>query len=145
MVLIAESKKRGRPPVEWDAGDIAKFKELCAIFCTRDEISAVFGVSHKTLNRLIDENLRAEIAPDTTTPISFEDAFEVYSAAGRASLRRQQYKKALEGNTTMLIWLGKQHLGQDDRTVVVEQKTEEATPLDDITRRLADIRNSPED
>jgi hypothetical protein len=34
---------------------------------------------------------------------------------GRMSLRRLQWKKAQEGNTTMLIWLGKQYLGQSDK------------------------------
>ena len=31
------------------------------------------------------------------------------------SLRRAQYQKALDGNPTMLIWLGKQILGQRER------------------------------
>jgi len=26
-----------------------------------------------------------------------------------------QYTAAMEGNTTMLVWLGKQHLGQSDQ------------------------------
>ena len=30
------------------------------------------------------------------------------------SLRRKQYELALEGDRTMLIWLGKQHLGQSE-------------------------------
>lgn len=30
-------------------------------------------------------------------------------------LRAAQYKAAMEGNTTMLIWLGKQRLGQSDK------------------------------
>lgn len=30
------------------------------------------------------------------------------------SLRRSQYKKALNGDTTMLIWLGKVYLGQKE-------------------------------
>jgi hypothetical protein len=33
----------------------------------------------------------------------------------RQSLRRAQIKSALSGNPTMLIWLGKQYLGQRDR------------------------------
>ena len=31
------------------------------------------------------------------------------------SLRRKQVQLALKGNATMLIWLGKQHLGQSDK------------------------------
>lgn len=33
---------------------------------------------------------------------------------GRISLRRLQWKAAMQGNVTMLIWLGKQYLGQRD-------------------------------
>ena len=33
----------------------------------------------------------------------------------RTSLRRWQYEKAKDGNVAMLIWLGKQLLGQRDR------------------------------
>ena len=33
---------------------------------------------------------------------------------GRTSIRRAQYKAALDGNPTMLIWLGKQLLGQKE-------------------------------
>ena len=34
---------------------------------------------------------------------------------GRRSLRRLQWAQAERGNTTMLLWLGKQMLGQRDR------------------------------
>lgn len=33
-----------------------------------------------------------------------------------ASLRRKQYEIAMSGNPTMLIWLGKQFLGQSDKS-----------------------------
>ena len=35
-------------------------------------------------------------------------------AAGKMRLRKAQYRKALEGNPVMLIWLGKNVLGQKD-------------------------------
>ena len=45
--------------------------------------------------------------------------FSVYSTQkkelGQELLRRTQYDKALAGNVTMLIWLGKQYLGQADK------------------------------
>ncbi len=36
------------------------------------------------------------------------------------SLKRKQWEMAMGGNITMLIWLGKQNLGQTDK---VEQRT----------------------
>lgn len=35
--------------------------------------------------------------------------------SGDNLLRAAQYKAAMGGNTTMLIWLGKQRLGQSDK------------------------------
>jgi len=37
---------------------------------------------------------------------------------GSTSIRRMQFKKAMEGDTTMLIWLGKQKLGQTDKRYI---------------------------
>ena len=38
--------------------------------------------------------------------------------AGFVSLRRKQYELAMAGNATMLIFLGKQYLGQSDKREV---------------------------
>lgn len=127
----------------WTTADIEKFRELCGCFATRDEICATFGVSPKTLNRLINEKLHDEIAPDSDKPVTFQDAFQAYSAAARGSLRRKQFELALNGDKTMLIFLGKNYLGQTDReTVVVGEKESDETkepPLFDILRRQGEL------
>jgi AraC-like DNA-binding protein len=71
---------------------------LAKIHCTYEEIAAVVGCSTDTLKR------------------RFADRIEKGREAGKASLRRLQFEKAEEGNPTMLIWLGKQHLGQADES-----------------------------
>ena len=43
------------------------------------------------------------------------ESFEDGAAQGRMSLRRAQLNIALKGNPTMLIWAGKQLLGQSDK------------------------------
>ena len=40
------------------------------------------------------------------------------------SLRRKQYTSAMDGNTTLLIWLGKNWLGQKDQAEVATAQTE---------------------
>ena len=102
----------GRKPIEWDAKDMQTFKGLCSIFCTRDEICQIMHVDKKTLLRLINENFAEEVTGYKTKRITFEDAFEYFSAEGKKSLRRKQIDMALDGNTTMLVWLGKCYLGQ---------------------------------
>jgi hypothetical protein len=91
------------------AEDEWKFIEaLCKIQCTGEEIAFALGISYDTLQRRVVE----------THGISFAEYYKRESAGGRASLRRAQWNKAMEGNPTMLIWLGKQYLGQKDQQEV---------------------------
>lgn len=84
-------KKAGRRPLDIDP---AQVEALARIDCTTPEIAAVVGCSEDTLERRFAGNL------------------EKGRREGRASLRRMQYKLAMDGNATMLIWLGKMQLGQ---------------------------------
>ena len=127
-------RKTGRPASTWSERDIEQFKSLCAIFCTEAEICSVMGVSDKTLvnliNRYLYEDITGHKQGKNDPPVTFTEAFERYSATGKASLRREQFKVAKEGSTTMLIWLGKQHLNQSER---IEQTVAEVPyVVDDI-------------
>jgi predicted transcriptional regulator len=78
-------------------------RRLAEIQCTQNEIAHVMGISKSTLKN----HLLAEI-----------DQGKSY---GKVKLRRAQYNKAVEeGNPTMLIWLGKQLLGQADQPMSSE-------------------------
>ena len=84
----------GRPKKDVDEKLI---EQLARIHCTYDEIASIVGVSKSTLSE------------------RFRTLIENAMNEGRASLRRQQYKLAMDGDKTMLVWLGKQLLGQRDR------------------------------
>lgn len=71
--------------------------KLAAMFCTVDEIAACLEVSKDTIER----RCKAEL--------------ESGRQKGKASLRRKQYALAMDGDRVMLIWLGKQYLGQKDK------------------------------
>lgn len=77
--------------------DAEQVKALAAINCTMDEIAAVLDTSTVTL--------RAR----------FLAQIEAGRAIGKQSLRRYQWEAAKRGNVTMLIWLGRQLLGQTDK------------------------------
>ena len=47
--------------------------------------------------------------------MNFSDYLPQKALAGKASLRRTQWKTATGGNPTMQIWLGKNMLGQTDK------------------------------
>jgi hypothetical protein len=84
----------GRPRKEVN---VEQIETLARIHCTYEEIAAVTGVSTKTLQR------------------NYVHLIEKGREEGKASLRRIQFKKALEGHPTMMIWLGKQYLDQKDK------------------------------
>src|SRR5689334_8859350 len=94
MTETDRKRGRGRPRKVVDAKIV---REMAAIGCTAAEIGAVVGCSVDTLDR------------------NFADALKEGREAGRATLRRMQWAAAKKGNPTMLIWLGKQMLGQKDR------------------------------
>ena len=58
--------------------------------------------------------------------MSFADAYERYSAGGKISLRRYQWKMA-EHNCSMAIFLGKQYLGQSDQQELKVSKSDDET------------------
>jgi len=95
-------KVMGRPV---KAFSVELFRKLCAMQCTKEEIAHCLDMSLTTLERRVDKSFK-----DT-----FEGAFKRFSAMGKASLRRKQFQLALTGDKTMLVWLGKQYLGQADK------------------------------
>jgi hypothetical protein len=91
----------GRPAIEFD---LAQIEGLARIQCTDEEIAAAVGCSVDTLaRRKVDDP-------------AFMEALQRGKAKGRGSLRRLQWQRANGGSDTMLIWLGKQLLGQRDKS-----------------------------
>lgn len=84
----------GRPKADIKPDQVAA---LARIGCTQEEIAAVLKCTPRTLRNRFKEEIRSGM-----------DEM-------RASIRRWQYMKAKDGNVAMLIWLGKQYLGQKDR------------------------------
>lgn len=91
----------GRPLKEIDK---KQFEGLCSIFCTEEEICLLLETTDKTLNKWCKR----------TYGMDFSDSYKKFSAHGKMSLRRKQRDVALKGSVPMLIWLGKQFLGQKD-------------------------------
>lgn len=91
-------------------------EKLAAIGCSQEEIATVLGCTRQWINQRFKRQVSAG-----------HDRL-------RMSLRRWQYEKAKGGNVAMLIWLGKQYLGQTDKTdsrvteAVVEIERIPATP-----------------
>mgnify|MGYP002640436069 CR=1 FL=1 len=97
-------KKIGRPlaVIDWEEVD-----KLFALQCTGEEIAGYLGFSYDTIERAMKRE----------HGLSFAEYSQQKGSVGKISLRRRQWKTA-ESNPTMQIWLGKQMLGQSDKSEV---------------------------
>jgi len=101
-------KPVGRPRIEITNDEWQKIIGLIRIQCTAEEICGIYGFSEDTLSRRIAET-------DWLEASSFAELYKKHQHEGKASLRRAQWKAATDGNATMLVWLGKNMLGQTDK------------------------------
>jgi hypothetical protein len=93
-----KSNDLGRPEKSIDLQELEK---LCALQCTQVDLACWFDVSLSTIERRQRDS-------------EFAAVMARGYARGRVSLRRKQMQLAEQGNPAMLIWLGKQYLGQRD-------------------------------
>ena len=96
---FAIGNKGGRPKKGIDFDTVRK---LASIMATQEEIATFLDVNVKTLQR--DKE--------------FSRIYKEGIDKGKMSLRRMQMKAAEKGNTSMLIWLGKQYLNQKDQSSI---------------------------
>ena len=118
-------KKVGRPRKEITAKQV---EALAAMQASYAEMAAALDCSCEVLER------------------RFSAAIKRGREQATMSLKRAQFRLALSGHPTMLIWLGKQYLGQKDRS---ELSTPPGQPFamtsgnDDrlsiLARRIADM------
>lgn len=102
----------GRPKKQVDAEKVYK---AASYGCTYKEIGDILGVSSDTIKR------------------RFRKEVELGKAHLKQRLRKAQISLALEGNATMLIWLGKNMLNQSDNGTFEEDEL-----LDDVEFDLDD-------
>jgi len=95
-----KSPTKQRIPVDWELVD----KYLIG-GAKGSQVAAAIGVHYDTLSNRCKEDHNV--------------LFSEYSAKkkqkGNLMLHAKQYQVAMSGNTTMLVWLGKQRLGQTDQ------------------------------
>lgn len=87
--------------INWDQLD-----KLFRMQCTQQEVASFFDCSIQGLNSAIERQFGMTLGQYA----------EEKRAGGKASIRRAQWHKAvIEKNPALLIWLGKQYLGQSDK------------------------------
>jgi len=112
--MPGKKKKPGRPkkpvgrPKKYNL-DTNKVEELAGYGCTDTEMASFFDISRTTLER------------------NYGQFITKGRDKGKTRLRKLQWKSAEKGNVVMLIWLGKQVLGQTDR-----KEVEMINPIDNV-------------
>lgn len=112
-----------RPLLEIDSNEILKLAQLG---CKNEEIADFIGCSEQTITHRFQEQLdkgRADL---------------------KMSLRRMQIQAAQRGNVAMMIWLGKQLLGQIDRSHIDISKVPDEIFIEEAKRRLEGGTKEPE-
>jgi hypothetical protein len=108
-----EQRPVGRPRKDLTDKEWEMLLSMLRINCTQVECCSVLDMDDDTLERNIAER----------GGVNFSQLYKRYAGQGKTSLRRMQYTSAEAGNVTMQIWLGKQWLGQTDKSEVKQETT----------------------
>ena len=98
---VPKPEGRSAPPFVFDPNQVSIFGMYAATYETMAEF---FGVSIDTIRRRMQDE-----------GSDFCKAYKKGKGQALMKLREAQLQKALSGDSTMLIWLGKQLLGQTDK------------------------------
>lgn len=118
---VKTGKRMGRPyKLNPDTVTLEKVKLLAQLQCTEVEAASYLKVD--------DETFKDFLAREPDAAATWSEG----RAEGIVKLRNAQFRKALSGNPEMLKWLGRQVLGQSDKTVV-EQTGKDGGPIQTAT------------
>lgn len=106
--------------------DLKKIAAWAQVGCTRDEMADLLSVDRDWFNHAISQDY------------GLEEAVLTGFSNFKASLRSVQAKLALSGHPGMLIWLGKQFLGQSDKQES-RQETTVNIVLQNAMKELRDL------
>ena len=100
---MTKAQGRGRPKavINWKMVD-----EYLRSQCDGAHIANILGIHPNTLYLACEEKFN----------INFSEYSQQKKGEGKELLRARQFKAAMEGDKTMLVWLGKQYLGQREKT-----------------------------
>jgi len=121
-------ENEGRPKIKFTEVKWKEFEQLCSFQCTKIEIQEWFGITDKTLDRLLKGKYKK----------SFSDVFSQKRSKGKVSLRRKQWLLA-DTNAAVAIFLGKNYLGQADKQEIehsgsIEQKVDNMSKKERLAR-----------
>ena len=107
---------RTKIPIDW-----TRVEKMAMAGASGVQIAAAIGIHYNTLA----ERYKADNKHD------FSEYLATKREKGNELLLRKQYDVAMSGDKTMLVWLGKQRLGQTERQAI--DHTTQGEKIDIIT------------
>lgn len=103
---------RGRPKAVINWAEVDKYLQSQ---CDGAHIASLFGIHPNTLYIACEEKFK----------MNFSEYSAKKKGEGKELLRARQFKAAMDGDKTMLVWLGKQYLEQrekSDSNITLQEK-----------------------
>lgn len=122
-----EKKKCGRPKKEinWK-----KVDEYLRAQCDGVGIASLLGMNPETLYKACKEYNK----------MGFSEYSALKRSEGKELLRFKQFQTALDGDKTMMVWLGKQYLDQKERSDAnINISDQEKKNRDDFLNKINEI------
>jgi hypothetical protein len=119
---------RPEKPIDWD-----KVDELLMAGCLGTEIAANYDMHPNTFYDRVVQKYN----------MSFTDYCSEKRSKGESFLRLVQFKKAVEGDNSMLIWLGKNRLKQSDSPQEQASNEEMFKQLTSLMEQINALQSSP--
>ena len=125
-----ETRGRKRIEVNWVALDGILQYGAKLIDC-----ADILNLSEDTIQRAIKEK----------TGGTFSEYREAKMSKMRVKLLQKQFESAIAGNTAMMIWLGKQHLGQSEKISTKNEHDFTESPTFEVKFVKKEDKKSSED
>jgi hypothetical protein len=107
------TKKATRSPFVRVSSEL--IRRFGCVGMSNEEMAYILGAN------LVDVRRQMETDPATGSQTPFALAYHRGLSSLKQAVRRKQIQMAMRGNFTMLIWLGKQLLGQREQLVAVQR------------------------
>jgi len=98
-----------KKPLDWD-----KIDSLLIAGCPGTEVAGSLGIHPDTLYARVEEE----------KGMGFSSYLSEKRSNGKALIRQKQFNKALDGDSTLLIWLGKTSLEQREHAQLADSEKE---------------------
>lgn len=116
-----------RKEFNWD-----QLNKICRYPLTQEDIASILDISVDTIARRIREEF----------DLTFAEYHNQKKSYFRKNILVKQYEVAMNGNVSMLIWLGKNYLGQKDKSdkeIEAETAMKAAQPVQLNKDQLIDL------